>query len=406
MARKSLTDKGIAALKPRAARYAFADPQLAGHFIRVTPNGAKSFACVARDPDGKQVWTTLGVCERMPVEEARARAREALQRVRDGLPAVAPKGETFAVVTAEWVKRHVEPNGLRSQKEIKRLLERHILPRWHDRPFLGIKRSDVAELLDHVQDNHGARQADYCLNVVRSIMNWRAARIDDYRPPIVRGMRRQSPHAQSRTRVLDDAELAAIWSLAESAMPSASGKPEWNDTFGAIVRIALLTAQRRAKLVGLKWDDISADGEWTVPKEAREKDTVGSVLLPGAALAIIRGLPRIGDNPYVFAGRGAGPFNGFSKSKERFDGKLKGVKPWAIHDLRRTARSLMSRAGVRPDVAERVLGHAIVGVGGVYDRHQYAAEKAHALQALAALIDAIVHPKENVVAMKKQKARP
>ena len=65
---------------------------------------------------------------------------------------------------------------------------------------------------------------------------------------------------------------------------------------------------------------------------------------------------------------------------------------WTIHDLRRTARSLLSRAGVRPDISERVMGHAIVGVEGVYDRHRYDVEKAHALQALADLIDRILNP--------------
>jgi integrase len=74
---------------------------------------------------------------------------------------------------------------------------------------------------------------------------------------------------------------------------------------------------------------------------------------------------------------------------------------WTLHDLRRTARSLMARAGVRPDVAERVMGHVIVGVEGVYDRHSYRDEKADALQRLAALIDSIVHPRDNVVTMAK-----
>jgi len=401
MPRKSLTDKGIAALKPRAARYAHPDPELSGLYVRVTPNNVKSFACVARDPDGRQVWTTVGQCERMPVEEARERAREYLQRVRDGLPAIAPKGETFGDVAANWIKRHVEPNELRSGKEIKRLLDSHILPVWRDREFIAIKRSDVAALLDEVEDDHGARQADYCLNVVRSIMNWFAARHDDYGPPIVRGMRRQSPHAQSRTRVLNDAEIAAIWKQAEAKMPSASGKPEWNDTFGAFIRVALLTAQRREKLRTMRWDDIADDGTWTIPKAPREKDSVGSVILPKAALAIINAQPQLASNTFVFAGRGQGPFNGFSKAKERFDGKLKGVKSWTIHDLRRSARSLMSRAGVPSEHAERVMGHAIIGVEGIYDRHTYAREKADALARLASLIDGIVHPKRNVVPMRK-----
>jgi integrase len=403
MARKSLTDKGVAALKPRSARYSHSDPQLTGHYIRVTPNNAKSYACVARNPDGKQVWTTIGDCAVMPIEEARGRAREYLQRVRDGLPAIAPKGETFGAVAANWIKRVVDPKAFRSGKEIKRVLERHILPAWRDREFTAIKRSDVATLLDTIEDR-SARTADYALGVIRSIMNWFATRHDDYNPPIVRGMRRQSPHAQSRTRVLDDAELREIWRVAETPMPSQSGKEEWNDTFGAFVRMALLTAQRREVLRTMRFEDIGDDGEWVVPKAPREKDSIGSVLLPKAALAIIDAQPRLASNPYVFAGRGQGAFNGFSKAKERFDAKLKGVKPWTIHDLRRTSRSLLSRAGIAERVAEKVLGHATPGIKGVYDRFEYRDEKADALVRLAGLIDGIVHThSEKVVPMRKRR---
>ena len=65
----------------------------------------------------------------------------------------------------------------------------------------------------------------------------------------------------------------------------------------------------------------------------------------------------------------------------------------------------MSRAGVRPDIAKRVMGHAIAGVEGIYDRHSYREEKADALRRLAALIDGIVHPRENVVPMAKRRKR-
>ena len=235
--RKSLSDRGVAALKPRARRYACPDPELRGHWIRVQPTGGKSFTTVTRDPEGKQVWTTIGTADSMSIATARKLARDVLDRVRRGLPAVEPKAETFGAVVANWRTRHVERNGLRSQREIVRLLERHILPAWHDREFAAIRRSDIAVLLDKIEDDHGARQADYCLNIVRSVMNWFAVRNDDYSPPIVRGMRRQSPHAQARARVLTDDELRAIWKAAE-----ASG------TFGAFIRIALLTAQRRAKV--------------------------------------------------------------------------------------------------------------------------------------------------------------
>jgi integrase len=328
----------------------------------------------------------------MSVDTARKLARDVLDRVRRGLPAVEPKAETFGAVVANWRTRHVERHGLRSQREIVRLLERHILPAWRDQEFAAIRRSDIAALLDKVEDDHGARQADYCLNIVRSVMNWFAVRNDDYNPPIVRGMRRQSPHAQARARVLSDDELRAIWAAAE-----ASG------TFGAFIRVALLTAQRRAKVLAMRWVDISDGGEWTIPKLPREKDSAGVLALPPLALDIIRALPHLADNPYVFAGRGDGPMNGISKCKSRLDGKLPpGTPKWTIHDLRRTARSLMARAGVSSEHAERVMGHAIAGVEGIYDRHAYRDEKAAALARLAMLIDGIVHPRENVLPMEKR----
>jgi integrase len=67
------------------------------------------------------------------------------------------------------------------------------------------------------------------------------------------------------------------------------------------------------------------------------------------------------------------------------------VKGWRLHDLRRTARSLMSRAGVSSDIAERVLGHVIPGVAGVYDRHNYVPEKRDALNTLSGLMLTIVN---------------
>jgi integrase len=109
------------------------------------------------------------------------------------------------------------------------------------------------------------------------------------------------------------------------------------------------------------------------------------------ALEIIRAQPRFASNPYVFAGRGDGHFNGFSPCKQTLNAKVK-IAPWKFHDLRRTARSLMSRAGVRPDIAERVMGHAIAGVEGIYDRHSYLDEKADALKRLADLIEKIINP--------------
>jgi integrase len=387
--RKTLTDKGVAAVKPRAKRYAMSDPELRGHWIRVQPSGAKSFYAVTRRPDGKQIWTEIGPAD-IGIEASREQARGILQRVRAGLPAVETQGETFAPVAANWLKRHVDAKGVRTAHEIRRLLNSHVLPAWRDREFRSIRKSDVAALLDDVEDRSSAHQADAVLAVVRSVMHWHAARTDDYSSPIVRGMRRQSPQAQARAKILTDDELRTVWEAAETAGP-----------FGAAVRLCLLTAQRKSKVFKMRWDEIE-DGEWSIPKDPREKDNAGILVLPDMAHSIIEAQPRFADNPYVFAGRTDGPINGMSKCKARLD-RTSGVNGWQLHDLRRTARSLQSRAGVRPDIAERVLGHAIGGVEAVYDRHSYKAEKADALARLAALIDGIVHPRDNVTAMIKPK---
>jgi integrase len=264
---------------------------------------------------------------------------------------------------------------------------------WGERPFTSIRRSDVAALLDKIEDAHGARQADLVLTIVRSIMFWHATRHDHYSPPIVRGMRRQNPKEHERERILTDDELRAIWQAAEVA-----------GTFGALIRFLLLTAQRRTKVANLKWSQLSDDlYAWTVPQEPREKGGGGALVLPDMACAIIKAQQRLASNDHVFAGRGGGGFCGFGASKKTFDAKLPQItERWTLHDLRRTARSLMARAGVRPEVAERVLGHAVGGVQGVYDRHRYDAEKADALRKLAALIDRIIKQREKVVPLTKQ----
>lgn len=387
--RKTLSDRGVIALRPRSARYAFPDPELLGHYVRVTPTGHKTFAAVTRGPNGKQRWITVGSTKVLPIAEARERARQIIQRVHAGKSPIEPAAQTFAAVVADWRKRHVEKNKLRSAHEVLRLIDRHLLPAWRDREFTGIRRSDVAALLDRVEDRNGARQADYCLAIARGIMNWYAARHDDYGPPIVRGMARRSAHTHQRARILTDDELGRIWLAAENAGP-----------FGGVVRLLLLTAQRRAKVIRMRWAEISDDGTWTIAKELREKGTAGAIALPEQALAIIHAQPCYGDNPFVFAGRGlAVPIGGISKFKAALD-RAAGVSGWKLHDLRRTARSLMARAGITSEHAERTLGHALGGIEGTYDRYDYRGEKASALERLAHLIDAIVHPRDRVVTLR------
>jgi integrase len=387
--RNTLTDAYIAELKPKTKRYAVPDPQLPSFYLRVTPKGSKSFAAVATDPSGKQIWTTIGTPALYTVEEAREKARDIIKSVRAGEGA---GNETFLSVAGIWVKRHLEKNGIRSRFEIERMLAKYIFPAWAGRDFVSIKRSDVVALLDDVEDKHGPRQADCVLTVFSSIANWYASRHDSYSSPIVRGMKRANRKERQRDRVLSDDELRAVW----AALPA-------RDTFGDFVKLLLLTGQRREKVVTMRWSDIADDGTWTLPTEKREKGNAGAITLPSMALDVLSSRPRFASNPYVFAAaRGKGHFSCFSKAKLDLDKKLPNLPQWQLHDLRRTARSLMSRAGINREHAERVLGHAIPGVEGVYDRHKYDAEKTKALAALASLLARILEPQANVSTMRRR----
>lgn len=172
MGRKSLSDAGVANLKPRAKRYFEPDPELRGHYICVEPTAAKSFYAITRNPAGKQIWTKIGPVGVLRIAEAREQARQLIQRVRMGLPAFEPRAESFRAVADNWVRRHVKAKGLRSRYDIERVLAKHVFPAWGDREFTSIRRSDIAALLDKVEDESGARQADIVLAVVRGIMNW------------------------------------------------------------------------------------------------------------------------------------------------------------------------------------------------------------------------------------------
>jgi integrase len=357
---RSFTDRSVAALKPKAKLYTFPDPLLPGHYIRVMPTGAKSYLTIARDPSGKQVWSTIGKANEFGIDYARDEARKELQRIKRVGPMC------FQVVAEEWLKRHVNEKGLRSDYEYRRMLKKHVFPIWGGKDIAAIDRELVTALQDKIQDEHGTRTSDKVLSLVATIFAFHQKRTSSFTSPVVAGMKRYSSRENARKRILTDDEIRALW--------------REKGTYADLLRLALLTAQRREKVASIKWDDL--DGNvWTIPSEDREKGNAGKLKLPLLAMQIIERQPRL--NAYVFAGRGGGHFASWKqRDKIERDG-------WTVHDLRRSAKSLMARAEVPPHVSERVLGHVIKGVEGVYDQYDYDAEKGDALKRLARLIEQI-----------------
>lgn len=394
-------EKTVATAGAKPKRQVIFDPDTTGLALIVSPKGKRTFSIVARGPDGKQVWKSIGEPGRMTVADARAKARIGVDRIKAGVADIFPEEkpeappETFKEVTERFVARWVDKGGkkqdgipLRSRGEIERQFNAYLYPQWADVPFLSIRRGEVTELIDEMVDENGAVMADRVLATLSKLFNWYRQYDENYVSPVIPEMRRSgSTKDRSRIRVLSDDDIRAVW--------AAAGK---SGVFGALVKVGLLTGARRAKLRTMKRGDISADGVWTMPAEAREKNNAGQLKLPPMALEIVREQLDRTNSEFVFYGRGDKAFNSFSQGKAELDALAPTDTPWVFHDLRRTAKSLMARAGVRPDISERVLGHVIAGVEGVYDRHAYLDEKGEALSAIAGLVERILQDDgDNVV---------
>jgi integrase len=223
------------------------------------------------------------------------------------------------------------------------------------RPIEQIKRSEIVVLLDDIESENGPHMAQAVLAFLSKLFNWYANRHDDFLPPIRRGMARTKQKEFSRDRILSDDELRAVWRAAEA----------FSGPYGHMVRFLLLTATRRGEATGMARSEIHG-GDWIIPA-ARMKAKIEHVVpLSPAAKAVLDGIPVIGAH-FVITLDDRRPITNLHDYKIALD-EASGVTSWRLHDLRRSARSLMSRAGIDPDTAERCLAHTIGGIRGVYDR--------------------------------------
>jgi integrase len=357
-----------------------------GLMLVVSYGGSKTWRAlryVHGKPDTEKLGQYLPDTDRhVSLTKARTEAKEFWADAKRFRNKASP--DSFKAVADRWVELRVEGR-LRTAKDIRRRLEKYVYPQWKDARFRDIDRDEVNALLDEVEKRHGGRTADTVLTVLSSLMNWYTSRNADYQSPLAKGMQRHG--LVKRDRALDDAEIEKLW--------KAEGQ------FADVCRFLLLTAQRKAKIAAVQWPDIDSNGVWTVRTVQGEKGNIGMVKLPQQALDIIARQPRIKGKPKVFT------ITHWSTGKRALDRELNFTKQWQLHDLRRTARTLLARkrVGVQPHIAEQVLGHAQGGIQGTYNVHEYFEEKSEALERLAAEIARIVTPPaDNVVALEAKRA--
>jgi integrase len=355
---------------------AIADLDVNGFSARCLPSGTICYDLRYRTATGERRRLSLGLHGSVTPDQARSIAEKRLDDLaKDRDPALERQRQrttTVNTVLDNYVERML---GTKRSKDAQvSAFDRHVRPEIGTRSIYDLRRADIARLLDKIEDNAGPSAADHTLAYIRAALHWQEGRDDNFASPIIRGMARTSTRERARKRILNDDEIRAIWKCTDVG------------TFGTLLRFLLLTAARRDEARMMPWQEIKGS-DWFLPARRNFKTKLELVRpLSKAARDVLDTLPR--KSAYVFAGK-IGAINNHGKLKAKLDIDS-GVTGWRLHDLRRTARSLMSRAGVPSDHAELCLGHVLPGIRATYDIHPYLDEKRDAFEKLAALVRKIV----------------
>jgi integrase len=382
--------------------------------LRITAAGDRSFSVRVRI--GRKLQPVRLTFDKPAhvdtLTDARAWARKVYDQARLG---VDPRGEKRAQEAARAVqeqqdernlfenvaKTFLATNGVfkknargwkpRTYAEYERITNKRLVPKWKGRSVHSITRDEVSDFLAEVAEDTPVA-ANRALAALSTMFSWyQTHRGSKFTSPIVRGM--APTEETARDRILADDELRLVWRVAGRA-----------GVYGGIVRELLLTAARKGEIANMRRSHIGRDGIWGLPGEFVKNHVPLFLPLSQEALDVIAAQDVVDDQDLVFSIGGKTTFQNWGHAKVVFDrrvlrlqraiarkngddpAKVKAIPHWTLHDLRRTAKSLMSRAKVRPDHSERVLNHVIPGVEGTYDRHSYEDEKRDALERLAAIV--------------------
>jgi integrase len=401
-----LTAKSVENVKPGAARREVPDSGCRGLYLVVQPTGRKSWAVRYRYAGTPKKLTLDGA---LTLAAARKAATDALHELAQGRDPAALKFEARASAerataaraadtVEQWVAHFIERHAKKKTRENSwrqavHVFDDIVLPAWRGRIVHDIKRRDIIELIESVAEDRPI-MANRAHAHVSKFFNWLCERDVIAASPCA-GVKRPSAE-NARDRILSDDEIKALW--------LACG--DIGDPAGACIKVLLLTGQRRSEVAGMRRGEINGD-VWTLAPERTKNKQRHDVPLAAQALAIIEGMPAIAGGDYVFTTSGWAPLGQFDRTKRELDAHMKPKTPWVLHDLRRAVASGMAKLGVRLPVIEKCLNHSggsFRGIVGVYQRHDFAAEKRHALQAWADHVDALVRgePAGKVVSLRSR----
>lgn len=375
---KRLTEASVAKIKPDPARrIEIQDQALPGLRLRVSPSGRKSWSFMYKvageavdGSRGKNRRMTLGIYPLIGLKAARTQAGEAKDMADRGVdPAAHKRGKVLSRVERQidrlipkFIELYAKPH-TKKWRGTDVLLSTTVGEMWRGKDVTKIKRADVHALLDDVSEAEGVSKAREVRKHLSVLLNWAVDRgICEFNP--MAGMKRKDLRYQPRATVLSIEVLRQIWEAAEKI-----GYP-----FGPIVKLLILSGQRRSEIANLRRGWVTEDFI-EIPSEFYKTRRHHVIPLTMKMREIIEAQPIWNEGDFVFSTTGGRtPSSGFSRAKQILDRET-GLSDWTLHDIRRSVATHMAQQGVLQEHIERVLGHAIPGIAGTYNRYSYLAEK-------------------------------
>lgn len=350
-----LTDLSVRKLRaPEVGQKTYYDDVLSGFGVRVSQGGAKSFI-VMFGP--KRRLKTLGRFPDLKLADARIEAKRVLGSVA-GTPDIATRSTvSFDKARDQFLEASARRNKTRTADEYHRLLHRHFA---FAKPIGELTRNELMRVIAGLANTPS--EQDHAFVALRTMMNW----------CVKQGLLGTSPvpahsvRANARDRVLSADETKAVLQRTEA----------YPYPYGPIVRLLLLTGQRRGEIAALQWDWIDAEKQViTLPAAITKNHREHTFPYGSLVQDTLETLPHI-DDRYVFPSRSTKGeiFSGWSKSKKAFDRTLEDMQPYVLHDLRRTFASTLASLGTPIHVTEKLLNHisgTLSGIAAVYNRHTY-----------------------------------
>jgi integrase len=309
-------------------------------------------------------------------ETARTEAKRLLGILTTGVDPFAQPiaAETFGAEVERYLARKQATLRPRAYVEAVRYLRKYCTS-LHKLKLGEIDRRAIAQTLGQIETNSGPAARNRARSSLSAMFSWAVTEgLIDVNP--VQGTAKVD-EGGSRERVLSADELKAVW------------RSLGDDPFSNVVRLLLLSGQRRNEIGHLQWSEIDlAHKQIMLPATRVKNGRDHSVPLSAQSVAILKRVPRRNSSDYLFGKRG---FNDWDYAKQQLDQRA-GIAPWRLHDLRRTCATQLGELGVLPHITEAILNHYSghrAGVAGVYQRAKYSDEMRSALQRYADWLDKI-----------------